>query len=58
MLDMYINELLWRFNFITRQIHAIQTNTRKILDILNTTEDKIKNGLKIKDIVPFFKNLI
>jgi deoxyhypusine synthase len=30
----------------------------KLLDILNTTEDKIKNGLKIQDIVPFSKNLI
>jgi deoxyhypusine synthase len=30
----------------------------KLLDILNTTEEKIKHGLKIQDIVPFFKNLI
>jgi deoxyhypusine synthase len=30
----------------------------KLLDILNTTEDNIKNGFKIQDIVPFFKNLI
>ena len=35
-----------------------QITRQKLLDILNVSEDPIKNGLSVEDVVPFFENLI